>query len=59
MIEEFGHHCSVPQEGECALLLEMNQVHVKDWYIYAAVLLGIFLAFRTLAIVFLRAKAFA
>jgi hypothetical protein len=57
MIEEFHNHCASAQESDCKMLLELNNVNPDDWYIYALVLVGIFVIFRSLAVIFLRAKA--
>lgn len=57
MIEEFDQHCNKGQQEECKTLLHLNMVDPSEWYIYALVLLGIFVVFRTLAVIFLRGKA--
>ena len=56
MITEFGD-CPADQRAQCEALLEINDVKKDLWYVYVAILLGLFVAFRVTALVFLRGKA--
>ena len=54
MIAEFGDNIEDP---EVERLFEGNQVYLDQKYVYYAVLVGLFVFFRVLALVFLRGKA--
>jgi ABC-type multidrug transport system permease subunit len=46
-----------PEENSCAKILSLNEIDVDDVWWYYLVLLGLFVAFRLLALVILTKKA--
>lgn len=60
LIFEFGKdHCTKVLGDQCRLFLEDDNVIEGDWYIYLAIVLGLFVVLRLLALIALtlRAKA--
>eukprot|EP00039_Didymoeca_costata_P027935 m.19507 g.19507 ORF g.19507 m.19507 type:complete len:614 (-) comp6603_c0_seq1:201-2042(-) len=64
LIVEFGgsagcpsHNATSPRCIASRELLESNDVEIDQWYLYAGIMGGLFVVFRTLAAIFLAARA--
>ena len=52
-----SENCRNTKGNPCQKFLDLNDVHVDDWWIYVVVLLGIASAFRLIANYILRLKS--
>ena len=60
LIFEFGDgKCNLPDPSECKEFLDEDNVVEHDWYIYLAIVVGLFITFRFLALVALTLRASA